>query len=51
LSDKLNLIKHNLAEVLNPEIIESALAEGCNTQAHLGKPHSFHLLSVDVLLK
>jgi hypothetical protein len=38
ISDKLGLIKENLAEVLNPEIIESVLAEGRNLKVYWGKP-------------
>lgn len=36
-SEKLALIKENLAEVLNPEIIESVLTEGRNLKIYWGK--------------
>lgn len=35
--EKLNLIKENLAEVLNPEIIEDILAEGRNPKIYWGR--------------
>jgi hypothetical protein len=41
--EKLALINENLAEVLNPELIESVLAEGRNLRVYWG---SFH----DILL-
>lgn len=34
--ERLTLIRENLAEVLNPEIIESALAEGRNPKIYWG---------------
>jgi tyrosyl-tRNA synthetase len=37
ISEKLALIKENLAEVLNPEIIESVLTEGRNPRIYWGK--------------
>jgi hypothetical protein len=35
-SEKLALINENLAEVLNPELIESVLAEGRNPRVYWG---------------
>ena len=35
--ERLALINENLAEVLNPEIIESVLAEGRNPKIYWGK--------------
>ena len=34
--EKLELIKENLAEVLNPEILESVFAEGRNPKIYWG---------------
>ena len=36
-SEKLALIKENLVEVLNPEIIETALSEGRNLRIYWGE--------------
>jgi tyrosyl-tRNA synthetase len=35
--ERLSLIKENLAEVLNPEIIEGILAEGRNPKIYWGR--------------
>ena len=34
MQEKLALIKENLVEVLNPELIERLLAEGCNPRIY-----------------
>ena len=44
-SEKLALINENLAEVLNPEIIENVLAEGRNLKVYWGKRIN-HLFSI-----
>jgi tyrosyl-tRNA synthetase len=36
-ADRLNLIRENLAEVLNPEIIENIIKEGGNPKVYWGE--------------
>lgn len=37
---RFNLIRENLDEVLNPEIVEAILAEGRNPRIYWGKEHN-----------